>query len=309
MKKILALVLLLFASPLWAATSTIPNLTTLTAPAADDLLVIEDVTAPSTTKKITVANSRLNIVVDGSTALSLTAAQVTGSVIRNTGQGVNDINHGLPAAASGYNFMAVVGEAQAANYWRFTRAGSDTICLDGTCGKTYVQIAAPTQGATLICSTVQMASTGIKTGAALAIGGTKTNVYSGAFTFDVAGAGYSKAAVAAGTAPNAATTPQNKYGAQAFDIGSDGTIDAVSCTNIATGFDSAALAIADLPAAAAGHVRMGYVTAMNTDAGGFVWATTEFDAATVTEAYTSTTAYTKPYVWSCHTITGTWGTD
>jgi len=253
---------------------------------------------------------RLNKIIDGSTAIAtLSTEQASDTVISNTGQGVNDINHGLPAAAAGLNFKAVIGEAQGAKYFRFTRAGSDTICLDGTGGKTYVGIAAPTQGAILDMQALQMASTGIKTGAALAIGGTKTNVYSGAFTFDAAGAGYAKAEVAAGTSPGAATTPQNKYGAVAFDIGADGNIDAVQCTNIATGFDSAALAVADLPAAAAGHARMGYVTAMSTDAGGFVWATTEFDNADSTVAYTSSTAYTKPYVWVATTIVGTWATD
>lgn len=250
-----------------------------------------------------------NNVVDGSTGLVLTAAQVEGTIISNTGQGVADVNHTLPAAAAGYHFRAAIGEAQAANYFRFTRAGTDEVILDGTGSKTYVQIAVPTRGAMLNVYTLQVATTGMKSSAGLAIGGTKTNVYSAAFTYDAAGGGYAKAAVAAGTAPNVATTPQNKYGAQAFDIGADGTIDAISCTNIATGFDTPELAVADLPAAAAGHARMGYVTAMSTDAGGFVWGTTEFDAAVVTEAYTSTAAYTKPYAWVCNTITGTWATD
>jgi hypothetical protein len=155
-----------------------------------------------------------------------------------------------------------------------------------------------------------MASTGMLTTAALAQGSTKDKVANGAFTYDADGAGYAEAADAVGTELNAVTTPQNKYGAQALDIGADGTVNPISCTNIATGFDSAALAIADLPAAAAGHARMGYVTAMSTDAGGFVWGTTNFDDAAVTEAFTSiTTAYTKPYVWNCSTIVGTWATD
>lgn len=249
------------------------------------------------------------VIVDGSTGLTLSAAQVSDTIISNTGQGVNNVNHALPTAAAGYHFKSIIGETQGASYFRFTRSGSDTIIADGTSGKTYINEASPSQGDAIEFYTLQVASTGIKTGAALAIGGTKTNVYSGAFTFDIGGTGYAKSAVAAGTAPNAVTTPQNKYGAQAFDIGADGTIDAISCTNIATGFDSAALAVADLPAVAASHVRMGYVTAMNSAEGGFVWATTEFDAATVTEDYTSSTAYTKPYVWIATPIKGTWATD
>ncbi len=243
---------------------------------------------------------------------ALTAAQVTNTLLTNTGQGPNDRNKVLPTAAAGYEFIAAVGEAQTAKYWRFTASTSPTpddfIFLDGTGGKTYVQIAAPTQGAALRCYTQQVASTGINASAALAIGGTTTNVYSGAFTFDIAGVGYSKTAVAAGTAPGNDVIPQSKYGAVAFDIGADGTIDAVEATDNATGYDSAALAVAGLPAAEAAHVRMGYVTATKSD-GDFTFGTTALNAENATVAYTSTAAYTKPYSWMCHTITGIWATD
>lgn len=246
--------------------------------------------------------------IDGSTALNLSAAQVSGTLITNTGQGVNDINHTLPAAAAGYTFVGLVGEAQGAKYWRFTAATGATMCLDGTCGKDYVTIAAPTQGACVRCYTSQFASTGIKTGAALAIGTTPTAVASGAFTFDAAGTGYAKAAVEAGTAPGNDVIPQTKYGAVAFDIGANGTIDAIEATDNATGYDSAALAIAGLPAAEAAHARMGYVTAMKSD-GDFTFGTTNLNAENVTAAYTSSTAYTKPYYWVCDSMVGTWATN
>jgi hypothetical protein len=253
--------------------------------------------------------SPLNTIVSGSVAIAtLSTAQVSGTIISNTGQGVNDINHGLPAAATGYNFQAMIGEIQGAKYFRFTRAGSDTICLDGTCGKTYVQIAAPTLGAILDMKTLQMASTGIKTGAALAIGGTTTNVYNGAFTFDIAGTGYSKTATAAGTAPGNDVIPSGKYGAVAFDIGADGTIDVVEATANATGYDSAVLAVAGLAAVETAHTRMGHVTATKSD-GDFTFGTTALSAANTTVAYTSSTAYTKPYVWIATSIKGTWATD
>jgi hypothetical protein len=251
--------------------------------------------------------------VDGGAAdLNLSAAQVSGTTIRNTGQGPNNRNHTLPVAAAGMSFLGVVGEAQAASYFRFTAATSPTpddfMCLDGTCGKTYVSIAAPTQGAQVTCHTEQIASTGIATGAALAIGTTNTAVANGAFTFDIAGTGYAKAATAAGTAPGNDVIPQNKYGAVAFDIGVNGTIDAIEATDNATGYDSAALAIAGLPAAEAAHVRMGTVTAMKSD-GNFTFGTTALDAGSTTVAYTSTAAYTKPYNWICNKSVGTWVTN
>jgi hypothetical protein len=253
-------------------------------------------------------------VIDGGAAdLNLTVAQVLGTVISNTGQGVNNRNHTLPVAEAGLLFLGTVGEAQGASYYRFTAnttpTPDDFMCLDGTCGKTYVSIAAPTQGAQVACHTEQIASTGIKTGAALGIGTTNTNVANGAFTFDIAGTGYAKAATAAGTAFNAITTVTNKYGAQAFDIGADGTIDPISGTNIATGFDTPAEAAADLPAVAAAHVRMGYVTVMRSNIAGFVWGTTALSDAETTEAYTSSGAYTKPYNWICNKSVGTWVTN
>jgi hypothetical protein len=246
--------------------------------------------------------------VSASTAVILTALQTSGGVIYNTGQGPADVSNTLPTAAAALSFTAIVGETQAANYWRFARAGSDTVCLDSTCGKTYVQVAAPTRGNTLQCYTIQSALLGMNASAALAIGSTKANVASGAFTFDIAGTGYSKAAVAAGTAPGNDVIPSGKYGACALDIGADGTIDAVEATDNATGYDSAVLAIAGLPAAAADHVRMGYVTASKSD-GNFTFGTTDLDAANTTVAYTSTAAYTKPYIWMCSTLSGTWTTD
>lgn len=253
-------------------------------------------------------------VVDGSAALSLSAAQVSDSVITNTGQIVGDVNHTLPAAAAGYSFVGLVGQTLAGtNYWRFTAnttpTPDDYVCLNGTCGKLYASVDTPTRGDKITCHTAKIASTGIKTGGALAIGSTTDKVANGAFEFDAAGQGYAETADAVGTELNAITTPQNKYGAQALDIGADGTIDPISCTNIATGFDSAVEAAADLPASAASHARIGYVTAMRSNVAGFVWGTTGLDDAETTEAFTSSTAYTPPYGWICTSDQGTWTTN
>jgi len=88
---------------------------------------------------------------------------------------------------------------------------------------------------------------------ALAIGSTKTNVANGAFDYLLGGKRYSKAANPVGTAGNADVIPQNKYGAMAFDIDNTGTITAISAVANAAGYASAALAVAGLPAPAAGR--------------------------------------------------------
>ena len=131
-----------------------------------------------------------------------------------------------------------------------------------------------------------LAGTTLITTPTLGIGSTPANVANVAFTFRVNGVGYAKAAVAAGTATGASTVPTGTFGACAFDIGVDGTVDAVLATDNATGYASAVLAAAGLPAAAAGHVRMGYVTASKSD-GNFVFGTTALDAVNTTVAYTN----------------------
>jgi hypothetical protein len=120
---------------------------------------------------------------------------------------------------------------------------------------------------------------------ALAIGSTTTAVSNVAFDFTIAGVRYSKAAVAAGTAPGNDVVPQALFGAVAFDIGVDGTIDAIEAADNATGYASALLAIAGIPVAAAGHARMGNVTATKSD-GAFTFGTTLLNAANTTVVYT-----------------------
>ena len=137
--------------------------------------------------------------------------------------------------------------------------------------------------------------------AGLAIGSTKPNVANAAFSYVIAGVEYPKAAVAAGTALSGGNVPQNKYGAWALDIDAAGTIAIVPATANATGYTSAALAVAGLPAANAAKVRLGYVTAMNS-AGVFTPGTTDLDTATVTEAYTDTSSIYNSIV-SCSAMT------
>ena len=125
------------------------------------------------------------------------------------------------------------------------------------------------------------------TDAALAIGSTATAVSTAAFSYILNNKIYSKAAVAAGTAPGNDIVPTGKYGAVAFDIGTDGTLDATEAYLNATGYTTAALAYAGLPPISDGHIRVGYVTATKSD-GAFTFGTTSLIAANSTVAYTDT---------------------
>jgi len=118
----------------------------------------------------------------------------------------------------------------------------------------------------------------------LAAGSNADDVANLAFDFVINGMGYKKAAITTGTAPGTDRIPPANYGAVAFQIGADGTVDAVSATGNATGFSLEAEAIAALPAVAADHARMGYVTVIKSD-GAFTFGTTALSAANVTEVF------------------------
>lgn len=113
------------------------------------------------------------------------------------------------------------------------------------------------------------------------IGSTKANVANVLFRYKIAGVEYQKAAVSAGTAPGNDVVPQGKWGAVAFDIAADGTLDAVEASNNATGYTTEALAIAGIPAAGTSHIRAFYVTATKSD-GNLTFGTTALDASGVT---------------------------
>jgi hypothetical protein len=120
----------------------------------------------------------------------------------------------------------------------------------------------------------------------LGIGTTLTAVKNDAFFYTIAGVNYLCAANAAGTAPGNDVIPVNHYGAVAFDIGADGTIDVIEAAANSTGYDTEALALAGLAAVAAGHRRMGTITAISTS-GSFTFGTTALNAANKTVAYVS----------------------
>jgi len=127
---------------------------------------------------------------------------------------------------------------------------------------------------------------GLMSAPTLAIGsGDKTAVANALFYYMIAGTIYAKAADGAGTEPGNDVIPDGKFGACAFDIGINGTIDAVEAAANSTGYNSALLAIAGIPAVATAHVRMGTVTAKDTGAA-FTFGTVALDHAGGTVAYT-----------------------
>jgi len=138
-----------------------------------------------------------------------------------------------------------------------------------------------TQTSALPSNTVTIAAA---PGAGLAIGTTKPNVASSAFYYNIAGKVYYLAAVAAGTAITGSNVPSGQYGGWRFEIGADGTIDVIESADNATGYASAALALAAIPALSADHVSMGTLTASKSD-GAFVPGTTDLDDANTTEDY------------------------
>jgi uncharacterized phiE125 gp8 family phage protein len=170
---------------------------------------------------------------------------------------------------------------------------------------------------TTVQAFTQVTTDGMLTSAALSIGSTPQNVANGIFTYFIAGVPYSKPAYGAGTALGIGTILQNKFGAVAFDIGANNTIDVVPATGNAAGYTTAAFAVAGLPVAEAGHVRMGNVTVKSSAIAGFIFGTTSLADATATVAYTQATlkanysttyekAYTgiKRYIRAIATVTG-----
>jgi hypothetical protein len=102
--------------------------------------------------------------------------------------------------------------------------------------------------------------------------------------FRISSTWYTKTGSTTGMAPGTDAIPQNKWGAIALDIGTDGAIHIISATDNASGYSTEDLAISGIPALAASHVRMGTVSVIKTD-GIFTFGTTNFDAANVTTRF------------------------
>jgi len=126
-------------------------------------------------------------------------------------------------------------------------------------------------------------------GSALTMGSTTSRVAHGAFSYEIAGVMYEKAADSVGIVPGNDALVRFMYGAVAFDIGADGVVDAIEATNqVAAQFATAPEAVAALPACASDHVRMGYVTAAAWPVGaGFTFGSTGFADAYTDVAFVS----------------------
>lgn len=115
---------------------------------------------------------------------------------------------------------------------------------------------------------------------------------------------YSKSASTVGVPLSGATVPQNKYGVWAVDVDASGTISIAEGTNNNLGYVSAA-ATTDYNTTgyldALGQdvmntkARVGWITVMSTDSGGFVPGTTALNAAGVTAAFNSRGANPSGY--------------
>jgi len=123
------------------------------------------------------------------------------------------------------------------------------------------------------------------TASALAIGTTKPNVANGACTVSIGGVRAAVAGVAAGTALSGDNVPQDKYGAWAIDVTAADSKSITPAADNATGYDTAAEAIAAIPAVAKDKARLGVVTAIS-DTGVFDPGTTDLDDGAVTDTYT-----------------------
>jgi len=111
---------------------------------------------------------------------------------------------------------------------------------------------------------------GLVSASILSVGSTAEKIASTAFQYHISGLIYSKAAVAAGTVFSAADTINNAAGAGLFwgiwavQINAAGTISTKSPSSDQT-YANEAAAIAALPAADTGNVRIGYVTVQSKD--------------------------------------------
>lgn len=71
-------------------------------------------------------------------------------IIHNASQADSNINNTLPAVGAGKCFVALATSVED-KYWRLTAAAANTICLNRTCGKDYIQFDSPAVGDTFAC--------------------------------------------------------------------------------------------------------------------------------------------------------------
>jgi hypothetical protein len=123
------------------------------------------VTPATLTGTETLTNKSItSLEVDGSADASLTAAQVSSTIVTNYGQAASDVALTLPTAAAGYNALFVVGTAQS-NKWGVRAGTNDKIYLiaaDGTISagsdNGYARMTAAQVGQSFACWTFKTGS-------------------------------------------------------------------------------------------------------------------------------------------------------
>lgn len=119
----------------------------------------------------------------------------------------------------------------------------------------------------------------------LAIGSVDTaKVATDAFNYKIADWTYSVTATE--TTMTGSTVPQNKYGAWFLSVDSDGDFTVSEASDNATGYSTPGRAVNGLSTTVTNSSVIGFVTAISTDAGGFIPGTTGFDDAAVTDTFT-----------------------
>jgi hypothetical protein len=146
-----------FTSGNYTLAMTLTGNTAVTLPTSGTLITT-DSTATLTNKSVTAVE------VDGSAAGTLTAAQVSGTIVTNRGQAASDVALTLPTAAAGYNALFTVGTAQS-NKWGVRAGTNDKIYLlaaDGTISagsdNGYARMTAAQVGQVFACWTFQTGS-------------------------------------------------------------------------------------------------------------------------------------------------------
>ena len=130
-----------------------------------------------------------------------------------------------------------------------------------------------TYNGTITCDS----DTGVITSPGCQIGSTDTQVRNNAFYYKIAGKIYHKTAVMAGTAVTATVVPIGKYGLFGFQINAAGTISNVDAAANATGYATAAAALAAMPDASANNVIFMYIIVL-ADTGTWTGATDDLVA-------------------------------
>jgi hypothetical protein len=72
-------------------------------------------------------------------------------IIHNASQADSNIDNTLPAVGAGKCFVALATSVEADKYWRLTAAAANTVCLNRTCGKDYIEFSTPAVGDTFTC--------------------------------------------------------------------------------------------------------------------------------------------------------------